>query len=187
MPPSTTGVDPFIVAFQPANATAYQPVAVAFPNLLNTPPGTAAITLMTLDPTQGVMVNYGTGTVSPDGLQIIPDLNPATPGKRFGLVHFDWHGPQDNPPQDNPSPDKDHPECGDPIDLSSGILVIRETDLEIRGGRGRIGLDRTYRSLTTNLGPFGIGTSHTYGHRLNTNNPLGGIVNLTAEGRNETA
>ncbi len=176
MPPNTTTVDPFIVAFQPANARASQPVAVSFPNLLNTPPGTPAVTLTTLDPTQGVMVNYGTGTVSPDGLQIIPDLNPATPGQRFGLVHFDWHGPGQMAPPENPSNDNDHPECGDPIDLSSGILVIRATDLEISGGRGRIGIDRNYRSLTTAVGPFGIGTSHNYGHRLDTINPQGSTV-----------
>jgi hypothetical protein len=92
MSPDTQNVMPFIVAFQPPNAVASQQVAVSFPNLLNTPPGTN-MALMTLDPTKGVMVNYGRGTVSNDGTQIIPDLDSAHPGLRFGLVHFDWHGP----------------------------------------------------------------------------------------------
>jgi RHS repeat-associated protein len=95
--PSSGMVMPFIVAFQPANATASQPVAVDFPNLLNiAPAGTA--TLMTLDPTHGYMVSYGTGTVSTDGSRIVPNADPANPGHLYGLVHFDWHGPTAPPP-----------------------------------------------------------------------------------------
>jgi hypothetical protein len=51
----------FIVAFQPANAATSQPVAVNFPNVIDSPPGTNMV-LMTLDPTHGQMVPYGTGT-----------------------------------------------------------------------------------------------------------------------------
>ena len=85
-PPAPGMVMVFIVAFQPANATASQPVAVYFPNTINTRPGTNMV-LMTLDPTKGSMVPYGTGTVANDGSNVIPDLDPAHPGKRFGLVH----------------------------------------------------------------------------------------------------
>ena len=88
----------FIVAFQPANATTNEPVAVYFPNTINTPPGTD-MALMTLDPTHGQMVPYGTGTVSSDGTQIVPDADPAHPGHLYGLVHFDWHGPMPPPAQ----------------------------------------------------------------------------------------
>ena len=99
-----TMVRVFIVAFQPANAAASQPVAVSFPNVTNTPPGTM-MPLMTLDPTHGTMVPYGTGTVSDDGTQVIPDPDPAHPGHRYGLVHFDWHGQMPPPPnQNNPAP-----------------------------------------------------------------------------------
>jgi hypothetical protein len=56
MPATNAGVMAFIVAFQPANVTASQPVAVYFPNTLNVAPGTASIPLMTLDPTRGRMV-----------------------------------------------------------------------------------------------------------------------------------
>jgi RHS repeat-associated protein len=95
--PSSGMVMPFIVAFQPANATASQPVAVDFPNLLNIAPGGTA-TLMTLDPTHGYMVSYGTGSVSTDGSRIVPNADPANPGHLYGLVHFDWHGPTAPPP-----------------------------------------------------------------------------------------
>ncbi len=178
MPPSTSTVAAFIVAFQPANATASQPVAVSFPNRLNTPPG-ANMQLSTLDPTKGVMVVYGTGTVSTNGTQVVPDFNPATPGRRFGLVNFDWHGPVQPPNPANPSPDVCRVSFGKPLDLASGLEVFTETDIEIEGGRGRISVDRTYRTLSTAAGPFGIGTNHNYGYRLDTFAPQSGaVVNL---------
>ena len=91
-PQVPTMIRAFIVAFQPANATTNEPVAVYFPNTLNTPPGTDMV-LMTLDPTHGQMVPYGTGSVSSNGMQIVPDADPAHPGHLYGLIHFDWHGP----------------------------------------------------------------------------------------------
>ena len=97
MPASATQVEPFIVAFQPANTVASLPVAVTFPNLSVSLPG-EQVELSTLDPRLGTMVVYGTGTVSADGLRIIPDLDPAHPGLRFGLVFFDWHGPRGRNP-----------------------------------------------------------------------------------------
>ena len=82
---------PFLVSFQPEGATASQPVAVDYPNTVGASSG-SVVGLQTLDPRVGMMVAYGTGTISPDGLSIVADPNPATPGKRFGLTHFDWHG-----------------------------------------------------------------------------------------------
>jgi len=171
-PPAPGMVMVFIVAFQPANATASQPVAVYFPNTINTRPGTNMV-LMTLDPTKGSMVPYGTGTVANDGSNVIPDLDPAHPGKRYGLVHFDWHGQMPPPgPNVNPSPDGPcGPQEGKPVDISSGVEVITQTDIAIKGGRGSISIERTYRSLSTVGGPFGVGTSHNYDYRLDTTQP----------------
>lgn len=185
-PTVPTMLSAFIVAFQPANVVASRPAAVSYPNTLNTPPG-SNMTLMTLDPTLGRMVPYGTGTVSLDGTQIVPDGDPAFPGARFGIVHFDWHGPMPQPPpQTNPAPPGTrcpipHPAqskgagnggCGQkatggkPVDLFSGIETINETDMSIAGLRGSISIERTYRSLSSNAGPFGIGTNHNYGYQL---------------------
>ncbi|HUB81307.1 MAG TPA: RHS repeat-associated core domain-containing protein [Bryobacteraceae bacterium] len=227
-----TMIRAFIVAFQPANATTNQPVAVYFPNTLNTPPGTDMV-LMTLDPTHGQMVPYGTGAVSSNATQIAPDADPAHPGHLYGLMHFDWHGPMPPPPPvTNPGPPGNGPgpcgaggapgggdgaggcgtplppapppgpfcplrgstatipgstfdvpkllagardgmsgqetaQAGDPVDLSSGIQVITNTDIAFAGSRGSIALVRTYRSLTSNPGPFGIGTGHNYSLQLN--------------------
>ena len=200
--PSSGMLMPFIVAFQPANATASQPVAVDFPNLLNVAPG-ATVTLMTLDPTHGYMVSYGSGSVSTDGSRIVPNADPANPGHLYGLVHFDWHGPTAAaPPPASPGPSGGPcggsccsgggdpgapgggpgspgsgggagssggaPEAGDPIDLSSGLQVVRATDIVLNGGRGSISINRVFRSMDTNAGPFGIGTNHNYSYQLNT-------------------
>jgi len=183
-PPVPTMLSVFIVAFQPANAFTNQPVAVYYPNLVNTPAGTNGA-LMTLDPTHGVMVPYGTATVSNDGSQFIPDLDPAYPGHRFGLLHFDWHmvgTPLGN--QTNPCGGFERcPCCGDPVDLSTGLAVIRETDLSFGGARGNITLERVYRNgisaVVTTFGPFGYGTNHNWNYELDSLSPsTASVINL---------
>jgi RHS repeat-associated protein len=168
MPPMPGEIMPFIVAFQPANATASQPVAVNFPNSVNTLP-TTAVELSTLDPTKGVMVMYGTGVVSEDGAQVIPDFDPAYPGHRYGLVHFDWHGPVVQPNEPNPSLEK---RCvGDPVDLASGLLVLGNVDLSFGGERGGLTFIRSYRSGSTTNNQLGLGWSHNFAYRISTNFP----------------
>lgn len=191
MPPDPTSIDPFFVAFQPANTEASQPVAVSFPNVINTPPGTK-VPLMTLDPTKGVMLDYGTGTISANGVSIIPDFDPNYPGHRYGLVHFDWHGPRPPPPPPPTTtppkkPPEPKPECtskcckktspggppavADPILLSSCLLSLAETDISLSGGRGSIAIQRNYRELSSIPGPFGLGSQHNFAYGLDTNAP----------------
>ncbi len=214
-----TMIRAFIVAFQPANATTNQPVAVYFPNTLNTPPGTD-MALMTLDPTHGQMVPYGTGAVSADGTQIVPDADPAHPGHLYGLVHFDWHGPMPGPsPGSGPGPGPDcsssccapspggdptsdgggppgspggpdspaGPQTGDPVDLASGLQIVRAMDIAIRGPRGSILINRVYRTLSTNQGPFGIGSGYNYGYQLGTAGYVRGqgMINLVVPNGNQ--
>ena len=174
-PPVPTMITVFVVAFQPANAFTNQPVAVFYPNTVYTTPG-ATGALLTLDPTHGQMVPYGTGTVSSDATQVVPDPDPAFPGHRYGLVHFDWHmvgtplGNQANPCDCCPCPS-----LGDPVDLSSGLAVIHETDISFGGARGTISVTRTYRNginpAATTFGPFGYGTNHNWGYELDSINP----------------
>ena len=189
MPATTASVTAFIVAFQPAETNATQPVAVWFPNTLNTPPGTTG-PLMTLDPTLGRMAPYGVGTVSMDGTTIIPGIDPSSGAAqhRYGIVHFDWHGFSPPPPSLNlnaasPSADLSQnnsagvpaaPSDGDPVDLSSGIGVTKSVDMEIVGNLGTLSLVRTQRTLSIqgpSLGPFGWGTSHNFDYRLDTSTP----------------
>ena len=205
-PPVPTMLSVFIVAFQPANAVASQPAAVFYPNTLNTPPG-VNMTLMTLDPTRGRMIPYGTATVSAGGSQIVPDLNPAFPGRRYGIVNFDWHGPMPPPIVQTPNgPNSINPtsagggcdgsgdscshggtcECpvtggANPVDLSSGLETIVHTDISIGGPRGTVSMRRFFRTLSTFAGPFGIGTNHNYGYSLDTVNPQSAaLINLIA-------
>ena len=70
------------------------------------------------------------------------------------------------------------PEVGHPIDLASGIELITTTDIAINGSRGDISIARTYRTLSSAPGPFGIGTNHNYGYLLNTNNLGGTVISL---------
>jgi len=158
----------FIVAFQPDDTVANQPVSVNWPNYLNTPPG-VNMELDTLDPVAGMLIKYGTGTVAGDGSQIIPDLDPAHPGHRYGIQHFDWHGPMaPTPNAENPSPDPHNPKKGDPVDTASGLLVLNNVDIAFGGARGQVSIVRTYRTLSGTPGPFGVGTNHNYGYQLNT-------------------
>jgi RHS repeat-associated protein len=203
MPGSTNTVNAFIVAFQPANAVASQPVAVSFPNTLNNAPNTN-MELDTLNPSIGMMVRYGSGTVSNDGTQIVPDFDPAHPNHRFGLVHFDWHGPAfptkpaitPPPPPCIPDPtgcgctcdEPTPPTAGDnPVDLSSGLEVLRAADIRISGPRGSIFVERTYRTLSNNPGPFGIGTGHNFSYQLAATNILqrSGVVSLVLPDGNQ--
>jgi RHS repeat-associated protein len=178
-PAPTTGMlRASIVAFQPANTTSNQPVSVMFPNVVNTPPG-VNMELDTLDPIVGELVKYGTGTVSADASEIVPDPDPAHPGHRFGISHFDWHGPMAPAPNgNNPCPNPPCANGGDPVDLSSGLLNFTKTDITFGGARGQVSIDRTYRTLSGAPGPFGVGTNHDYGYFLDITSVVRGTGNL---------
>lgn len=168
--PTTGTLRASIVAFQPANTTSSLPVSVTFPNVVNTPPG-VNMELDTLDPIVGELVKYGTGTVSSDATEIVPDPDPAHPGHRFGISHFDWHGPMAPAPNgNNPSPDPHSPKNGDPVDTASGLLNFTKTDIGFGGARGQVSIQRTYRTLSGAPGPFGVGTNHNYGYELDVSN-----------------
>lgn len=163
-----------IVAFQPANTTSSLPVSVTFPNVVNNPPG-VNMELDTLDPVVGELVKYGTGTVSADATEIVPDPDPAHPGHRFGISHFDWHGPMAPAPNgNNPCPSPPCANGGDPVDLSSGLLDFTKTDVAFGSARGQVSIRRTYRTLSGAPGPFGVGTNHNYGYQLDVSNLLRG-------------
>jgi RHS repeat-associated protein len=175
MPPNPTQDPVFAMSIEPFNSSSNQPVAVSFPNRHNLLPGTG-MPLTSLNPTMGIMVNYGTGTVSADGAQVVPDLDSAHPGHRYGISHFDWHFPVGGANANNPSPSG--PTGGDPIDLASGLQVVTKTDILFGGARGQVAITRTFRGATTNPGPFGIGTNHNYGYLLDTSNLAGGLIYL---------
>ncbi len=179
MPPDVTRDPVFAMSIEPFNSSSNKPVAVSYPNRSKIRPGTQ-MPLTSLNPNLGMMVPYGTGTVSADGTQIVPDYDsaPANVGHRFGISHFDWHFPLPVPNPRNLSPDPKRPEGADPIDLASGLFSLTKTDIVLGGARGQIGITRVFRGATTNSGPFGIGSSFNYGYLLDITNVSGGLINL---------
>jgi RHS repeat-associated protein len=178
MQPNPTQDPVFAMSIEPFNSSSSQPVAVSFPNRSNLAPGTN-MPLSSLNPVLGMMVNYGTGTVSANGAQVIPDPDPANPGHLYGISHFDWHFPTCTAANSvNPSSDPSSPTAGDPVDPASGLLVVTKTDLAFGGARGQVAITRTFRGISTNPGPFGIGTNHNYGYTLDTTNVNSGLINL---------
>ena len=173
---------PFLVSLQPEGSSASQPVAVDYPNNIGGTPGTV-VSLLTLDPRVGTMVQYGTGTISADGLSIVADENPATPGKRFGLTHFDWHGFITLIVDAVIRAIFGHERgavlsgicvaaggCGCPsnsVELATGSEETNDVDAAITGIALPVALVRTYRSdLVSFAGPFGLGTNHSFAYTV---------------------
>ncbi|MGH8546891.1 MAG: DUF6531 domain-containing protein, partial [Gammaproteobacteria bacterium] len=103
---------------------------------------------------------YGLGTVTEDGKQIIPDP---------GISIYEFTGAMagdlsDRPEPVPPCPHKDKSKCekGDPVNLATGLFILRKTDLYVPDDIMPISFTRTYRPRDTMSRAFGIGTSHSY-------------------------
>jgi len=148
--------------------TPSQPVPIFYPNDVEALPG-EQVDLHYYDEAPdgsrpNAWVKYGTGTVSPDGSQVLPDTDPAT-GKPYGVPRFCCgynrisrrfpladvnRGPYDAPVKAN-----------DPVELQTGLFVMEKTDLVLPGIIPLV-VTRTYRTNTSSPGPFGLGTSWNY-------------------------
>ena len=159
---------------KPGGGTPSAPVPIRFPNDLDLPPGTQVELWYYDEAPDGSRPNtwaqYGTGTVSTDGSQVLPDINPAT-GQPYGqprfccgagfmtIVRERQQATNNQRGGDNLPPDGTC--CGDPVEVSTGLFVLTQTDLALPG-RLPIALSRTYRPRGAAAGPFGPGTSHPY-------------------------
>lgn len=135
--------------------TPSEPIPVMLPDDLDLPPG-APVELWYFDeapdgsrPNQ--WAQYGTGTVSADGSQIVPDIDPAT-GKQFGQPRFccgsNMAAILETARQfyfGGGSPRAGGDKGGDPVDLATGLLTVSKTDL-VLPGRLPIALTRTYQT-----------------------------------------
>ncbi|MGH7205793.1 MAG: DUF6531 domain-containing protein [Nitrospiraceae bacterium] len=152
--------------------TPSEPIPITFPNDLDLPPGTQVELWFYDEAPDGSRPNqwaqYGTGTISSDGSQVVPDINPAT-GKPFGQPRFCCGAAQvaRNRAARKPIDDQrgGQPTSGttggDPVDLATGIFVLQKTDL-VLPGRLPVVFTRRYRTNGATAGPFGPGTSHPY-------------------------
>jgi hypothetical protein len=114
---------------------------------------------------------YGQGTVTPDASQVIPDP---------GVEVYEFTGaminvPGYSPPPTGPAPGGG-PSDGDPVDLATGLFVLRKTDLIVSDVLA-IMLTRTYRQDDTVSRAFGVGTTHPYD---STSGPPSGISRRTS-------
>ena len=153
---------------KPGGGTPSEPIPVTLPNDLDLPPGAQAELWYFDEAPDGSRPNqwaqYGTGTVSADGSQIVPDIDPAT-GKQYGQPRFCCGI--------NVAAIQDAVRqfyvgggwraflasfVGDPVDGATGLLVVNKTDL-VLPGRLPVTLTRTYQTNGPATGPFGRGTT----------------------------
>ena len=130
-------------------------IRVIYPNYQGLPPGTRA-DFWNYDPAMGWQV-YGHGTVTANGKQVMPDANV---GFRQVISFGMGIGSTDGAPATAP-PVGQNCQCGDPVDLPTGLFLHNATDLAIQD-LIPIVVSRTYRPNDPTSRAFGIGTNLSY-------------------------
>jgi RHS repeat-associated protein len=146
---------PVFASIQPGGAVLIPPRAkLIYPNYNNEPAGTR-ISFWNYDAEAKGWYIYGRGTVTPNGKQIVPD--PGVVIYEFSGIMISAGG---DPPPDGPEPGGND-EGGDPVDLSTGLFVLKKTDLVIPDTMPIV-LRRFYRPGDPISRAFGIGSNHPY-------------------------
>ncbi|MEK6617423.1 MAG: DUF6531 domain-containing protein, partial [Nitrospirota bacterium] len=166
--------------------TPSEPIPITFPNDLDLPPGTQVELWFYDEAPDGSRPNqwaqYGTGTVSVDGSQVIPDIDPAT-GKAFGqprfccgagLVRALFNQIVTRLRGGLPTGDT---AGGEPVDLATGQFTLEKTDL-VLPGRLPVVFSRHYRTQGPASGPFGPNTNQSYDIRILIENNTPGTLIL---------
>jgi RHS repeat-associated protein len=126
-----------------------------YPNGLHLPPG-ALMNFWRYEPDGPGWDVYGHGRVTPSGQQVVPD-----PGVEF----YEFTGAMVASPgfaqPNGPTLGDPNGRDGDPVDLNSGLFVLRKTDLSLPDVLP-IALTRTYRQADARSRAFGIGATHPY-------------------------
>jgi RHS repeat-associated protein len=145
---------------KPGGGYPTRPIPIVLPNDLGGEPGDRVNLWYydespEADPNSNQWRIYGQGTISQDGRTIIPDPGVGQPkfccGGGFAslidrIVRLLG---------------ADGPEGGDPVDLSSGIFILRKTDM-VLPGLIPIEITRTYRPNLSSIGSFGFGGNFNY-------------------------
>jgi RHS repeat-associated protein len=153
LPPNV--IVPVFFTVQPGAARVIPPRAhVVYPNYTSAQPGTR-LSFWNYDPESKGWYVYGQGTVSADGRQVVPDA---------GVVIYEFDGFMigngGNPPGSGP-PAGNNADDGEPVDLSSGLFVYRQTDLVV-GDVIPLKVERTYRPQDSVSRGFGLGSMLNY-------------------------
>ena len=123
-----------------------------YPNVTREPPGTRINYWHYSSGEEGWYI-YGMGTVTPDGAQVVPDEKVAIYGLTGSSIH----------PFESSVPPGDQADDGNPVNLSTGLHILQETDLFLPDVMP-IAMTRTHRpsGVTQGVRPFGVGGSHAY-------------------------
>ncbi len=167
---------PLYFTIQPGGAYLQTPNGVGarliYPNDTHAPPGTRG-NFWNYDAEEKGWYVYGSGTVDPQGRQVIPDP---------GVAIYEFTGAMfqtgNSPPGKGPKGLTD----GEPVDLSTGLFVYEKTDLFLADVMPLV-LKRTYRPGDSQSRPFGIGTTHPYEAFLWSGNPYGEVDFIGVDGR----
>jgi RHS repeat-associated protein len=125
---------------------------LVYPNRRHQPPWTR-FKFWHYDPEDRGWFVYGLGTATENGQQVEPD-----PGVGFYEFTGAMLGDPDWAPEEEPI---DCPSEGDPVNLSSGLFVLENTDLTLNDVVP-VHLTRTYRPNDSRGRAFGVGTTHPY-------------------------
>lgn len=155
---------PVYFTVQPGSSYVFPTGArIIYPNYTHDPAG-SRMDFWHYDPAGKGWYVYGHGTVTPDGSQVVPDA---------GVEVYQFTGAmlitpgEDPPPPAGPQPGGQVTDA-DPVDLGSGLLVDRTTDLAVDDVLP-IGITRTYQQSDTGRRSFGIGVTNEYDIRLYSN------------------
>ena len=131
---------------------------IIYPNITNELPGTR-VNFWNHDAGKKGWHIYGTGTVARNGKQVVPDEGVAVyqlSGASFGFL-------KGGTAVGGGSGGATTDDGDDPVDLGTGLFVLRKTDLFLPDVMP-IALTRTHRQgfETQGLRPFGTGSAHLY-------------------------
>jgi len=142
---------PLYFTVQPGGATLSKGARVIYPNNRHFKPGTR-MEFCYYEPEEDFWEEYGKGSVSEDGMRIVPDP---------GVVFDEFTGALQPPPALANFGDLSGTGDGDPVDLGTGLFDYRKTDLHLPGPMP-ISLTRFYRPGDSNHYDFGIGMLSSY-------------------------
>jgi RHS repeat-associated protein len=147
---------PLYFTIQPGGAYLSKPAQLIYPNYTHLPPG-QRVPFWNYDPDKRGWYVYGSGTVTPDATQVVPDddtriwafTGAMISGLPLPPIHWPNWGKL----------------FGDPVDPSSGLFTYTKTDL-VEPGPAPIAITRSYRQQDSNSYSFGVGTTLPYDLRL---------------------
>lgn len=179
-------IQPGGATIESANGRPSPGARLVYPNYTNQLPGTK-FPLFDYDPKGRGWYIYTHGSVSADGLSIVPERPfviyqfTATSGASSGGI----------PPDEAPGCQDAECQCpaggaaGDPVSCHDGLFLETHTDLALRDTIS-VALTRTYRPRDTTQRAFGVGANHIYGMFLSFVNQVGfqadGIELILASG-----